>query len=274
MRPARHRILPSSGTLLVNTDLHGSGADFDRMRQIWESSPDDTHWAVLGDIVHAPDDSARRRQPAWYDYDDESGRIATQLWELRNAHPDRIHFVLGNHDWAHIGGPRVAKFWDDEAAQLESTLDRQTIATMHELFRNALICLLSPCGVFMAHASPGALVDSLEELDRIDLGGELDDRQRALVMEFTTFYGQRGAVSRSFLTHMSDLSGCDLRMVVHGHDRDEEGWFTHEDTQACPVIFGAPRRNRRYLRLDLAARYDSVDDLAQGREVLRLWDTE
>lgn len=271
MRP-RHLILPAHGTLLVNTDVHGSAEDFARMRAVFEASDEHTHWAVLGDIVHGPDAAARARRPELYDYPDRSADIARQIRELQTVYPGRVHFVLGNHDWAHIGGPRVGKFYPDEAAYLESTLTADEVAELHALFADALLCLIAPCGGFLAHASPGALFDSLEELDAIELGGTLDDRQHALVRELTTFYGQRQAVSRSFLEHVSDLSGLPLRFVVHGHDRDEAGWFAHEQTQICPVIFGAPRENRRYLRLDLAARYHSVDDLRDGHEIRRLWD--
>lgn len=267
----RHLILPDQGTLLVNTDVHGNGEDFDRMVEIFESAQDNPHWVILGDIVHAPDEGARMRRPELYDYDDRSGEIATKILALQRKHPERVHFVIGNHDWAHVGGPTVGKFWEDEAAHLESTLDDRAITDLHQLFRQALLCVVAPCGGFLSHASPGALFE-LSELDAIDLGGEMDPRQRLLVIELTNFYGQREAVSRSFLEHVSEQTGLDIRFVVHGHDRDESGYFTHEETQVCPVIFGALRENRRYLRLDLSAKYDSVDALREGHEVLRLWD--
>ena len=268
----RHVILPARGTLLVNTDVHGSGEDFDRMRALFEAEPEDTHWTILGDIVHAPNEDARARSPELYDYEDRSGDIAMQIQQLREAHPTRVHFVLGNHDWAHIGGPPTGKFYDDEAAHLEDALEPGVVDVLHQLLRDALLFMAAPCGAFLSHASPGALFESLDEIDAIDLGGALDPRQTALVRELTNFYGQREAVSRSFLEHMSELCDCDLRFVVHGHDRDEDGWFIHENTQLCPVIFGAPRHNRRYLRLDLGTHYPSVDALQDGVEIRRLWD--
>ena len=271
---ARHLILPREGTLLVNTDVHGSGDDFRRMRDIFEADADTTHWAILGDIVHAPDARARAQRPDLYDYNDASGDIAAEILRLQHAYPGRVHFVLGNHDWAHVGGPTVAKFWPDEAAHLEEQLTPEQVLSLHKLFRKALLCLVAPCGAFLSHGSPGALFDSFAELDAIEVGGELAPRQQALIKELTNFYGQREAVSRSFLQHASDLSGEQLAFVIHGHDRDENGWFVHEETQICPVIFGAPRENRRYLRLNLAARYDSVHALREGHEILRLWDTD
>ena len=43
---------------------------------------------------------------------EETG-IADQL-----HNPEQVLFVLGNHDYAHLGGPRTRKFHDDEAAFL------------------------------------------------------------------------------------------------------------------------------------------------------------
>ncbi len=274
----RYRILPDHGTLLVSTDVHGCLEDFERMRARWEkahAADPDVHWAILGDVVHAPSPGARERIPELYDYDDGSWEIVRQIGELTTEHPHRVHFVIGNHDYAHIGGPRTAKFYDDEAGHLESMMTDDQIDRMHAILADALICLLAPCGAFLAHASPGALFDSLDEIDAIDLAEQPeDDRQRGLMRHLTTMYGQREAVTRSFLRSTSELAELDLTFVVHGHDRDEEGWFAHEETQICPVIFGAPRENKRYLRLDLGAHYGSVHDLRDGEEIRRLWSDE
>jgi hypothetical protein len=62
--------------------------------------------------------------------------------------------------------------------------------------------------------------------------------------------------------------------VAHGHDRDEAGSFTEGGNQVCPVLFGAPRGNKRYLRLDLAAAYRRVEELREGEEVRRLYGPE
>jgi len=60
-------------------------------------------------------------------------------------------------------------------------------------------------------------------------------------------------------------------MLLHGHDRDRGGWFVEGGNQGCPVLFGAPPAEKRFLRLDLAASYQSVDHLREGIEILRLY---
>jgi hypothetical protein len=83
-------------------------------------------------------------------------------------------------------------------------------------------------------------------------------------------YGQKSDVTTATLGRVSRSSGLDLRVVIHGHDRDESGWFAEGGNQVVPVIFGAPRENKRYIRADLGARYASAADLRDGAEILRL----
>ena len=60
--------------------------------------------------------------------------------------------------------------------------------------------------------------------------------------------------------------GSVLCLVIHGHDRDESGYFVENGNQACPVIFGAPRPNKCFLVLDLEGRYDGERALRRFEE--------
>ena len=122
----RVRVLAEPGTLLISTDLHGKRDSFERLRErffaLRERSNDPVHWALLGDLVHGPNPAARARNPALYDYDDESPALIDAVFELRERWPDHVHFVLGNHDHGHVGGPHTRKFHDDEVVALEARL--------------------------------------------------------------------------------------------------------------------------------------------------------
>jgi hypothetical protein len=272
----RVRLLPAQGTLLVSPDLHGNGADFRRLRDLFQGAlrqDPASHWVLLGDSVHAPNPVSRRKRPDLYDFEDESRAIVLGIAQMQRAHPGQVHYILGNHDHAHVGGRRTAKFYPDEAAHLESLLAEEERAAMHDLFRTALLAVVAPCGVLLAHGSPGDELRALADLDRIPLpldGAESD--HAALVESFTESYGRPREVTERLLALVSRDAGFPVRLVIHGHDRDEAGYFAEHDNQVCPVLFGAPPANKRYLRLDLAGRYESVDDLRQGREVCRLWE--
>jgi hypothetical protein len=274
-RPPRQRVLEARGRLLVSTDLHGNGRDFRRLRDLFLSlhaEDPDTHWVQLGDVVHAPNDDARRSDPALYDFHDESWAIVDGLSKLMASHPRRVHFVIGNHDYGHIGGGRTNKFHADEVAHLESTMGEGERAAMRAFFVAALIGVATPCGALLAHGSPEDTIGSLEDLDGIDLPPRPDDHVGPMVLRsWLTAYGQPRECTGRLLEALSRGLESPLTFVVHGHDRDESGWFVEGDNQICPVIFGARQENKRCLLLDLGAKYPTVDALRDGVEIRRLY---
>ena len=226
---------------------------------------------LLGDVVHAPDAASRAEAPALYDYDDGSMAIVDGVLAQQRAAPGRVHFVLGNHDHGHVGGPHPRKFHADEVEALEATLTAAELGRMHALFAGALLAVVAPCGALLTHGSPDA---SLERLDQLDVDtvslDALDGRQRTTLRALLTAYGQTDDVAQAMLASVSRHGGWNLRVVIHGHDRDEAGFFYEGATQVCPVIFGAPRAEKRYVVLDLGARYEAAAALRDGAEIRRL----
>lgn len=273
--PPRHRILPNHGTLLVSTDFHGNGNDFRRMRQLFEThlaNNPNTHWAILGDLVHAPDPLSRRDNPRLYDFGDESWEIVRGVAELHRQYPKRLHLVLGNHDHGHVGGPHPRKFYWDEAEHLERSLNQQQLTVLRNLFNQALLVLLAPCGVAFAHGVPSDLLHDPAELDTLSLDVQKNDiRGNALLSTLLRSYAQPGPTTAKMLAQVGEATGLDLSVVVHGHDRDESGWYAEHGNQLQPVMFGAPNDQKRYLRLDLAKKYVGTDSIRDGSEILRLY---
>ncbi len=268
----RYLVLPRQGQVLINTDIHGNLEDFERLKTIFKELPDDTHWAILGDTVHGPSDAARKRRPDLYDYEDQSFEIVRRIHELQQECRDRVHYVLGNHDWAHVGGPRTRKFYPDEAENLEQHLNLSERTILHTVFNEALLCILTPCGAFLSHGVPGTQLEELDEIDAIqDFEFARHNPRHTQILEaLMTAYGQPEPVLEAFLQTVSDF-GVEQRFVIHGHDRDEEGFFTDGPYDACPVIFGAPRANKRYIVLNLEHSYQSTADLRLDEEVRHLY---
>lgn len=274
--PARHRVLPTRGQLIVSTDVHGHGEDMRRLEARFRAALErsgEAHWVILGDLVHAPCEEARGDHPDLYDYPDESMALCDQVLRLQAEFPERVHYVLGNHDHGHVGGPHTSKFYPDEVEALEDRLSPAQRQRMAQLFSAALLAVVAPCGLLLCHGSPDEALVDVRLLDEIPLDiDQAQPTQRAVLRTLLTSYGQTDDVARCMLARVSASGGWDLRVVVHGHDRDERGYFHEGETQLCPVLFGAPREEKRYLQVDLAARYHRASDLRDGHEIRRLYD--
>lgn len=271
--PQRWKKLPSEGTLLINTDLHGNFEDFQRMREIFLThiaNDAGTQWAILGDMVHGPDERVRKIEPKFYDYEDQSLEIVEGILALQAEYPDHVHYVLGNHDYGHVGGPHTTKFYEDEVEHLEAEIGEAGVQSLKRLFENALLAVVAPCGAFLTHGSPHDSLKALDDLNQITFPPE-DEYLIGLMQTFLTSYGQRGEVTARLLETVSRDCGENITMVIHGHDREPDGYFVEGGNQLCPVIFGAPRENKRYVQLDLSAHYGSVDALRDHYEIRRLY---
>lgn len=261
---SRSFVLPSRGTLLVSTDLHGNLEDFlaleAKAEAAWQAGVE-LHWALLGDLVHGPDERGRRQMPDLYDYDDESPALIDRLFELKQRRPEHVHVVLGNHDVGHLGFPHTSKFHPDEVEALEVRLSTVQHERMQSLFSNGLLVLVAPCGLLLSHGVPGDALTSLALLDGV-LPPTKDQGSRfRAVNELLWSYGQSAPIAASMLERISDEVGHRLRVVVHGHDRDHSGWYIEGDNQVQPVLFGAPRANKRYLEVDLSRPVESCRHL-------------
>ena len=268
----RTRELPSRGTLLVSTDLHGNQDDFEALRAIFERERerDRTFWVQLGDVVHGPDAEGRKRRPDLHGYDDRSWEIVDGFRQLIAAHPSEVWYVLGNHDHGHVGGPHPSKFSEDEVEALERRLSDEQRRLLREFFGSALLAVTAPCGLFLSHGVPSDRLTALGQLGARSLDpSQLPPDRAELLREILTSYGQSPATVTRMLAQLSTPE-VPLHVVVHGHDRDEAGWYVEGDNQLGLCIFGAPRDNKRYLRADLSARYRSVADLRDGFEIRRL----
>lgn len=227
---------------------------------------------ILGDIVHAPSRDARAERPELYDFDDGSMRIVDRILAVSAEHEGHVHFVLGNHDHGHVGGPHTRKFHDDEVDALEATLGEAERARLRALLEPALLAVAAPCGVLLTHGAPDASLEDVRSLDGVPLAiSEMTDRQREMTRALLTSYGQTDPVAKAMLASVSRGLGFDVRVVIHGHDRDETGFFREGAHQVCPCLFGAPRAEKRFVRLDLAARYEDAHALRDGEEIRRLY---
>jgi hypothetical protein len=294
--------LSGTGCLMVCTDLQGNLADFHaveaRFRHLLEREPD-SHLLFCGDLVHGPEYEPEE----WPDYlgtyyRDDSPGVMQALVALKSALPGRVHALLGNHEHAHVGGPVVGKFFEDEAAHLESKLGTEGALALRREIQGWPLAVVATNGGIFTHGAPAAAISGPEDFDVALLSGEEDTRPydpaalldapevRHLAPDYAGYEGvplhlmpstgllgtllwarsARPEVARRFI---GALGGS---FSVFGHDIVHEGYERTGAEQLClSTSFGLFDENKMLLVLRLDRRYESALDLEPGREILRLY---
>jgi hypothetical protein len=276
-------VVSTAGPVLVSSDLHGNLVDFERLRELFLASDargEKPMWISVGDWVHGPpDEDARgdvldRFGKPLYAYRDETPAILEALFRLMDRFGDRVLSLCGNHEHAHIGGRFTQKFHSNEAAHLESQLSPAAVAELRRRFASwPVVIRIAACGVAVTHGAP--IPASVAEFERTRFRAirphgarELPDDVLHSAMTRYRFYRGDDA---ELLARLSE-PGCELAVLVHGHDREEEGFRpAGEAALLLCTSFGARRARKSYLWLDRGRRYASLAALRDGIEIRRLW---
>lgn len=272
--------LPAQGVLLIATDLQGNLGDYEALLAVQareRAAGRDAILALCGDLVHGP--SPDLHEPgAWphylgTPYHDRSAELILHFERYTREH--RAFSVLGNHEHAHIGGPVVPKFYDDEAAVLDAALG-DARAHVHAFLRTFPLIAVAPCGVVLTHGAPRATEPDLDAFEKLTYDGyravPLDRMYaRSTVGALLWARGATAAQARALLAATS-LDGAPNAFVAYGHDVVHQGYEVVGDEQICvSTSFGLDDTRKVYLRLDLARRYRSARDLREGEEILPLY---
>lgn len=273
---ARVLRLPDRGRLLVCTDLQGCLRDFNRIVELFEHAllehQGDAHILFTGDLIHGPHIDPED----WPDflgeyYRDASGEVIMAYAGLAARYPGRVHALLGNHEHGHIGGPHTAKFAADEVALLEQILGPHASGRMRGIIHTFALAAISSCGVVFTHGAPAAQVDSVAELEAVDLSGAelaspLDVLDTPIVGKILWARSATEAEAKRFLRATNGA------VAIYGHDVIPEGFETIGDAQmVVSTSFGVFDSHKIYVSLDLGAKYRAVQDLRIGYEILPLY---
>jgi predicted phosphodiesterase len=265
------------GELIVISDLHGNFRDFLRIVNLFESRPDSC-LLLLGDLFHGPflseQDWAPHVDKLGDFYYDQSPAIFRAYLELTRRYPDRVRAILGNHEHAHIGGPRVAKFTPDEAGTFEGCL---TITERVKLSQNISQwpwIVGSDCGVTFTHGSPPPTHFDLERLNSESpvvtnpqtwaqpgaaLLSELLWRRFSPIEDVHAFLSSLNAICTG-----ASWDKARQRVVTYGHEPSPNGYqVQHEALFNLSSSFAMKRRKKTYLSLSLGDIYQDAFELRE-----------
>jgi hypothetical protein len=243
------------------------------MLALFEESPADSVLVFTGDLVHGPDPITEENWPEFLGtpYKDQSPEVVQAFLEAQARYPGRVHCLLGNHEHAHVGGPRTAKFHEDEAQVLEDRMGPGPAGAMRTLFAQLPLVAAAPNGVVLLHAAPAANLKRVEELEEVALDGYgqwgIEDFFQVSVLGPILWSRMaRPEQARSFLKVL------DGRIAIYGHDVVREGFERVGEEQLCvSTSFALFDQDKTYVELDLATVYPNVQALREGIELKKLY---
>ncbi|MGO9112931.1 MAG: metallophosphoesterase [Thermoguttaceae bacterium] len=237
---------PQSGDdVMLTGDLHGHRRNFNLIRRIAALETLPRRHLVLQEVCHGG--------PA---YPQNGGCMSHSILEdiarLKVRYPDRVHFLLGNHELAELTDYPIQK-----NRQMLNVLFRMGLEQMYgpdsERMREALLAFLRSCplavriagGVFVCHSIPEGIDERL--FDQTIFTRPMDPLEfyeRGDIFHLVWGRDHRPENARAF----AELMGA--RVLIHGHEPCQEGFDVpnpHQiildccGDQACYVVLPTDR---------------------------------
>ena len=258
-RKGRFAWIDGQGSLLVVSDLHGNLKDFLRIVEIFEQEKD-ACLLFLGDLYHGPY-LTREEWAPYVDvlgdfYYDQSAALFRCFMALYERYPNRVCAILGNHEHAHVGGPRVSKFTEDEAMSFEAQLTSPERQKLYHNIASWPWMVASKCGVAFTHGAPPPTAFTLDSLSQESL--EVLDPQtwvqpgHALLSELLWRRYSPPEDVETFLSHLNQFSPYPQNLVSYGHEPAPEGYeIEHPLLFNLSSSFAMQHDDKTYLHFSL-----------------------
>ena len=258
-RQTPHRVgrlvrLPAGAEVLVAGDMHGSVENFRLLLRRADLAGHPNRHLVLQEVVHGP-----FRYP---EGGDKSHQLLDLVAALKCQFPDRVHFLLGNHELAQWQGQIIAKGYETQNDLFERGVENayadwapQVLAAYNELFAAVDLALVTANRVWLSHSLPSSrrggtfgLADVQRDEPRpedLELGGAI----HALVWGRDVSEANAAAF----------LARVDADLLITGHIPCEEGYMTPNarqlilDAMRTPACFCLFPTDRPVALADLVA---------------------
>lgn len=218
--------LQDAQEVLIGGDLHGNLDNFRALLKKADLDANPQRHLVLQEIIHSR-----------YSYPqggDKSHQLLDLTAALKCQYPDRVHYLIGNHELAQWQGQLIAKGDVDYNGIFVEGIENaygdkaeEIYAAYLQLFAAANLAVRTPNRVFLSHSMPSAR--NLERFSLADL-----EREERTPEDFS--YG--GAIhslvwgrDTRLSTAEAFLAKVDADFVITGHIPSEHGFETPNERQ-------------------------------------------
>lgn len=245
------------GDVFVTGDLHGNLDNFRRLYQLANLAAHPTRHLVFQEVIHSAF--------TYPDGTDKSHLLLDLLAALKTQYPDRVHFLLGNHELAQLTQVPVGKRDTDLNFQFEQGVKSaygsraaEIYAAYLQLLANVPVALRTDNRIYLSHSLPDG-----RRLDRFqpeDLEHEPSLPADLLVggSIHSLVWGRDIRVENA----TAFLSRVDADLLITGHMPCDEGFEVPNDRQ---IILDSQKLPAGYLLFPLGQPLTHGDLVARIR---------
>ncbi|MDD5010743.1 MAG: metallophosphoesterase [Phycisphaerae bacterium] len=245
-RKANLIVLPQAGDVVVAGDIHGHRRNFERIVSYSKLEENPDRHLILQEIIHGGPE------------DEQGGCLSFEVLadavRLKMDYPDRVHFILANHDTAFINNSDVMKNGKEmntamrEAMQRRYGQDAQKIESAIERFLfSQPLAARCPNRIWISHSLPSDRMVEKFDFTIFDRELKISDIVRPNSAYLLTWGRGQSSESLKFIARQLDAD-----LFVLGHQVQESGWMSNDENL---VIIDSQHNHGHLLRIDLTAEY-------------------
>jgi serine/threonine-protein phosphatase PP1 catalytic subunit len=243
--------LPSKGSLVITGDIHGHCRNFEKIKTYADLENNPDRHLIFQEIIHGGPE------------DEEGGcvsyKILFEAIQYKVQFPNRVHFIMGNHDTAFITDSEVMKDGKEMNRSLCAAIRREFQEDSTSIELGLCEFLLSqPLAVkcqnrmWISHSLPNTY--SVDKFDPSIMEKDLEIED--LVKDGSAYlltWGRK--FSKESLEKMSKFFDVDI--FILGHQPQPGGWSRPEENL---IIFTCDHNHGCLMEIDLAKLY-TLDEL-------------
>ena len=245
-RKANVVTLPEHGDAVVTGDIHGNRKNLKKIISYSSLEKNPERHLVFQEIIHGGEE------------DEKGGCLSFEVLadavKLKIDYPDRVHFLLANHDTAFINNSDVMKGGKEMNASMRAAMKRRFGEGMKDvesaierfLFSQPL-AVRAPNRIWCSHSLP-----SDRNVDKFDF--TIFDRQLKIsdIVRPNSAYLLTWGRGHSEETLKFFADKLDVDLLVLGHQVQEMGWKSNNKNL---IIIDSQHNHGHLLRVDLDKQY-------------------
>ncbi len=237
---------PDKGDMVIAGDIHGHRRNFERVVAYAALDKNPDRHLVLQEIIHGGPE-------------DEKGgclsfEVLAEAVKLKIDYPDRVHFILANHDTAFICNSEVMKGGKEMNASMRAAMQRRFAnrtkdvesAVERFLFSQPLAVKTSN-RIWVSHSLP-----SNRMLEKFDFSIFVRNLKINDIVRPNSAYLLTWGRGHSNKTLEFIADKLDVDLFVLGHQVQETGWMSNDKNL---IIIDSQHNHGHLLHIDLTRKY-------------------